>query len=390
MSRVTLAGVAESADATVSNTVGGNPVRVQVSSPAPLTDRPMAPVVPATIGLENTVRPHARMRAQSPGAPMTHLRMRAALLAAAFVASVGWSSPALAAPAALAPDVPLAPASTTVPFAATSTDPVAPGVQRRHGRWTTSAGPQVVELIDVDPDAPGIGLEVSGPAAGPNALETVRRQAARASRDGHRVIAAINGDTFGAVDAKTRAPAGLQVHRGEVITGSRTTKPTLGFDADEHARLGDVSLRTSMTLADGVTKLTIDRVNKPRQSGDLVLYTRRWGTSTHTPTGGSEVVLTGAVLPLRVSGTWTATVASVKPTGHDTTIPTGALVLSAQGTDAAKLAGLAPGSTVTIATSITAGWEGTVEAIGGREWLPRGGGQKVPARLPAGAPAEPP
>jgi hypothetical protein len=304
---------------------------------------------------------------------MTHLRMRATLLAAAFVASVGWSSPVLATPAATTHDVALAPASTTVPFAATASDPVAAGVQRRHGRWTTSAGPQVVELIDVDPAAPGIGLEVSGPAAGPNALETVRSQAARASRDGHRVIAAINGDTFGAVDAKTRAPAGLQVHLGEVITGSTTTKPTLGFDADENARLGDVSLRASMTLADGVTKLAIDRVNKPRQSGDLVLYTRRWGTSTHTSTGGAEVVLTGAALPLRVSGTWTATVASVKPTGHDSAIPVGSLVLSAQGTDAAKLATLVPGSTVMIATSITAGWEGTLEAIGGREWLVEGG-----------------
>ncbi|MFL5720321.1 MAG: phosphodiester glycosidase family protein [Chloroflexota bacterium] len=308
---------------------------------------------------------------------MTHPRVRATLLAAAFVASVGWSSPVLADPAAMAPDVPLGPASTTIPFAATSTDPVAAGVQRRHGRWTTSAGPQVVEVIDVDPAAPGISLEVSGPAAGPNALETVRSQAARASRDGHRVIAAINGDTFGAVDATTRAPAGLQVHRGEVITGSTTTKPTLGFDADESARLGDVSLRASMVLADGITKLAIDRLNKPRQSGDLVLYTRRWGASTHTSGGGSEVVLTGAALPLRVSGTWTATVASVKPTGHDTVIPTGSLVLSALGTDAAKLATLTVGSTVTIATSITAGWEGTVEAIGGREWLVEGGHESV-------------
>ena len=204
-------------------------------------------------------------------------RIRAALLAAAFVASVAWSSPVIAAPAAIPPDVPLAPASTTVPFSATAIDPVAEGVQRRHGRWTTTAGPQVVELVDIDPAAPGISLEVSGPAAGPNALETVRSQAARVSRDGHRVIAAINGDTFGAVDATTRAPAGLQVHLGEVITGSTTTKPTLGFDADEQARLGDVSLRASMTLPDGVTKLTIDRVNKPRRSGDLV--------AVHAPLG---------------------------------------------------------------------------------------------------------
>lgn len=266
----------------------------------------------------------------------------------------------------------VAPAATTVAFAATMTDPVAEGVGRRHGRWTTSDGPQVVELIDVDPAAPGISLETSGPAAGPNALETVRSQAARVSRDGHRVIAAINGDVFGADDASTRAPGGLQVHLGELITGSSSSKPTLGFDGAEQPRLADVSVRAAVTLPDGTTSLTIDRVNKPRRSGDLVLYTRRWGASTHTLAGGTEVVLVGAALPLRVSGTWTASVVSVAPAGSNTAIPAGSLVLSAQGTDAAALGRLTTGSTVTVTTTITSGWEDVVEAISGREWLVEG------------------
>ncbi len=197
------------------------------------------------------------------------------------------------------------------------------------------------------------------------------------SRDGHRVIAAINGDTFGAVDATVRAPAGLQVHLGELITGSTASKPTLGFDAAEVPQLGDVSVRGSLTFPDGTTTLVIDRVNKPRRSGDLALYTRRWGTSTHTASGGAEVVLSGAALPLRVSGTWTATVATVLPTGRNTAIPAGALVLSGQGTDATMLTKLVKGSTVTITTSVTAGWEGVREAIGGREWLIEGAKESV-------------
>ena len=116
-----------------------------------------------------------------------------------------------AAPALIPPASSIELASTTIPFEATATDPVAEGVQRRHGRWTTTDGPQVVELIDVDPAATGISLEVSGPAAGPNALETVRSQIARASRNGHRVIAAINGDTFGA--DPTRRPVRRPVSR---------------------------------------------------------------------------------------------------------------------------------------------------------------------------------
>ena len=306
------------------------------------------------------------------------------MLVMTLVASIGLEGPVAASSTPLpraSVDVASDLASTTVPFATTTTDPVAEGVAYRHGRWTTTLGPQVVELIDVDPAAEGISLEVSGPAAGPNALETVRSQIARVSRNGHRVIGAINGDTFGSPDAVTRAPAGLQVHLGELITGSTGARPTLGFDADETPRIGDVSVKASLTLPDGVTKMTIDRVNKPRASGDFVLYTGRWGTRTRTGTGGAEVVLTGAALPLRVSGAWTATVASVLPTGSNTVIPTGSLVLSAHGTDAAVLAKLVPGSTVTVGTRITSGWEGTLEAIGGREWLVEGRTGEHPSGL---------
>ena len=165
-----------------------------------------------------------------------------------------------------------------------------------------------------------------------NALETVCSQAGRVSRNGHRVIAAINGDVWATDDASgTRAPGGLSVHLGELVTGSSTAKPTLGFDLEGQPQLGDVSVGAAVTLPDGTTSLAIDRVNKPRRSGDLVLYTRRWGTSTHTLAGGTEVVLTGAALPLRASGTWTASVASVAAARGNAAIPPGSLVLSAHG-----------------------------------------------------------
>jgi phosphodiester glycosidase/calcineurin-like phosphoesterase family protein len=297
-------------------------------------------------------------------------RASAALLAVAINASLGLWSPVLAAPTEVRPQASAASATTTVPFVATTTDPIAGGVVHHHGRWTTTAGPQIVDLIDVDPAAPGIGLETSGASGGVNDLETVRSQAGRVSRDGHRVISAINADVWGKDEpSNTLAPGGLQVHLGELVSGTAATKPTLGFDAAEQPQLGDVSLRAKVTMPDGTTSLTIDRVNKPRRSGDLILYTRRWGASTHTLAGGTEVVLTGATLPLRPSGTWTASIASILPGGRNTAIPSGSLVLSAQGSDATALAALTRGSILTITTTITSGWEGVVEAVSGREWL---------------------
>ncbi len=310
------------------------------------------------------------------------LRRIGRLLVLTIVASIVPSSPVVAAPLPVSPAGSVETTATTVPFAATMTDPVAGGVVRRHGRWTTTDGPQVVELIDVDPAAPGISLETSGPAGGVNGVETVRGQAGRVSRNGHRVVAAINGDIWGTDDPSgTRGPVGLQVHLGELITGAKALKPTLGFDAAEMPRMGDVSVRTTVTLPDGTTSLAVDRINKPRRSGELVLYTRRWGASTESLGNGTEVVLTGAALPLRVSGTWTATVAAVVPAGGNSTIPAGSLVLSAQGPDGPALAALPVGSSVTVATAITAGWENVVEAVSGREWLVEGGHGERPAGL---------
>ncbi len=259
-----------------------------------------------------------------------------------------------------------------------ATEPVTDGVSRQSGRWTTEDGPQVVELIDVEPAAAGISVEASGPAAGVSAVSTVRSQAGRVSRDGHRVVAAINGDTF-ATDAATgvRHPGGLHVHEGELYSGSSTVRPTLGIGGAQSPRLGDVAVTASVSLPDGLTTLTIDRINKARRSGDLVLYSRRWGAATRTLANGTEVVLAGATLPLRASGTWIASVAAVLPAGGNSAIPTDSLVLSAQGTDATALAALPIGSSVTIRTSITPGWEDVVEAVGGREWAVEGGQSSI-------------
>ena len=312
-------------------------------------------------------RPIPGWRPRAGGRPTK--RTRVALVALALTATLAPAGPASAGLVHVQPGA-IVTTSTLRPFVASSETLVAPAVSWRRGTWTTTNGVQAVHLLDIDPADPGIGIETAGPAAGVDARATVRTQAARVSRDGHRVVAAVNGDVWWTDAASgARAPLGLQVRAGELLTASRWARPTLGFGADEVPRLGDVAVTGSVTLPDGSTPLVIDRINKPRLSGSLVLYTARWGAATSTVADGTEVVLTGALLPLRVTGTWTGTVATVIPAGGNTPIPADALVLSAQGADATILASLAIGSTVSISTSITPGWEGVVEAIGGREWL---------------------
>ncbi len=277
-------------------------------------------------------------------------------------------------PAGSAVASPIAPAKTVIPFAETLNESLAPGVVHRIGDWTTSSGDQAVQFIDINQQAEGIGIEASLPSSGVHGLQTLSAQAARVSTAGHRVIAAINGDTWAADAAsKHTAPTGLLVHAGELMTASTGVRPTIGFDDNETALTADVSVAMTVTLPDGLTTLNVDRINKPRPVGTLVAYTRRWASSTLTLAGGTEVVLTGAALPLRPSGTWTGTVSAVLPTGYNTPVPAGAVVLSAQGAEAAVLATLLVGNTLTMTTIINAGWENVREAISGREWLARDG-----------------
>ena len=268
-----------------------------------------------------------------------------------------------------------APAITTVPYASTLEEAAAPGVVHRHGWWTTTDGLQAVDMIDVSPSTPGITLEASAPASRVSALQTVTGQAGAVSRDGHRVVAAVNGDTWTTSAASgLSAPTGLLVHGGELLSGSRSARPTFGLTASGSATFGDVAVTTSVAiLQGGAPTLTVDRINKPRLAGDLDLYTPRWGSSTGTGADGTEVVLTAPNLPLRASGTWIAIVTVVRTAAGDTPIADGTLVLSAQGDDAATLDALPVGTMIAITTAVPAGWEAVTEAVSGREWLVRGG-----------------
>ncbi len=266
------------------------------------------------------------------------------------------------------------PAVTSIPFASNLREPVAPGVVHRHGSWTTTQGLQAVDLIDVTPSTSGIRLEAGTPASGVSTLRTVVAQASGMTQDGHRVVAAVNGDTWNtdAVTGRT-SPTGMLISHGELLSGSRWARPTVGFDGVGGSTFGDVAVTTTVTLSDGLTALTVDKVNKLRQSGELDLYTSRWGATTGTNANGTEVILTGAALPLTASGSWTATIADVRPFVGNSVIAPGSLVLSAQGADTAVLNTLVIGDFVTITTSVPPGWESIGEAVSGREWLVRGG-----------------
>ena len=308
----------------------------------------------------------------TPPSRSTRPRARAAA-AATLVALLAFSSAAIPlpqVPGALRPEA--AAAAVSTPYVSAGRAPVAPGVQHDWGTIeTTRSGSQAVNLVEVAIGTPGISLETSLAGDRITRLETTTNQSLRASTDGHRAVAAINGDVWGGYASPTQyAPNGIDIHAGELVSAARTARPTFGIDASGHPLIGNVLVSVSMAWPDGTTH-AIEHVNQGRTDPQFALYTPRFGPTTPTDVDGTDIVLAGVTLPLAPTGTQAAVVREVRPATGGLPIEPDTVVLN--GPAGTPLDALKPGDPLPLTLSITPGWEGVREAIGGREFIVQDG-----------------
>src|SRR3990172_2684545 len=241
----------------------------------------------------------------------------------------------------------------------------------RRGPRLGGAGGDGVNLVEVDQSDPAIFFEASLSNGRVTGLERTSSQAISRSVEGHRVIAAINGDVWaGFSNDMEDAPNGLHVEAGELGTARTTGRPPLGGGPDGRPILGSplVSIMLGTTSAG---QFVINRVNQLRRAGDVVLYTPHFDSRTSSAASGIDVVISGLALPLRPSGTWTGFVSTVRPAEGGWPIDPGTVVVTVPASS--TLGTLLPGEPVTLSTTITPGWESIQQAVGGREWIIRDG-----------------
>jgi hypothetical protein len=139
-------------------------------------------------------------------------------------------------------------------------------------------------------------------------------------------MVATNGDMSmrNRVDAYA-APHSMAVSNGELMVAQACVRPTLGVDADGDVRIADVRAHISVVPPGKSLPKQVHRVNTHRDDGLVVLFTKRFASSTRTR-GGREVVLDldGKVEP---NGTQRARVLKVRKRGN-TTLRWGQAVLS--------------------------------------------------------------
>jgi exopolysaccharide biosynthesis protein len=244
-------------------------------------------------------------------------------------------------------------------------EPVVSGVVHAWGNTQTDTANQSVNVLTVAHDAEALRLEVGLANGRINSRRRTSLQAADYTSSGHRVVAAVNGDFWQTNDDGVRNSAGLTVRNGELISSFSTTDwDAFGVRDDGSSIIGTPQLGVTVGLPGGVTA-TASAVNKFRRADFLVVFSSRFGPSTRTDATGIEVRLTTTALPLQPTGTYNTTVAEVRPSAGDTPIGANELVLSAEGTAASALEGLAVGDAVTVSTAVDPDWAEVRNALGG-------------------------
>ncbi|HEX9161156.1 MAG TPA: phosphodiester glycosidase family protein [Thermoanaerobaculia bacterium] len=264
-------------------------------------------------------------------------------------------------------------AAVSSPFRADATMKVAPGVVHERGSIvTTTAGRQAVYVARIEVAQPALRVEASLANGKVAAAEPVTEQANRENREGHRAVVAINGNYFD----PNQAPFGVQVEDGHLVAFGPKPEPSFGITPERRAMIGNAGVSASVCRVDGICT-PLARLNLTRTmgegTGELVLYTNRFGDTTGTDDSGTEVVLSGAPLPLPVKGSFEATVKRVRSHSGATHLDSTDVVLSGSGTAAKFLDLLPDGAHVAITLAITSGWENVAQALSGQNVLVREG-----------------
>ena len=288
---------------------------------------------------------------------------------------MGWVRPLLIAGLLAQPAI-LA-AALSAPYRASATMTVAPGVVYERGTiTTTTTGQQAVFIARVSLEEPVLKFEGSISNDRIVGLEPVTQQANRKNREGHRAVAAINGDFFD----PNQAPFGIHIQDGELIAFGPKSRPAFGITAERKPLIGTAGIAGSVCRQDGVCA-PLGRVNQARTmgegTGELVLYTTRFGDNTGTDATGTEVILGSVPLPLPSHGSFNGIVKRVRTKSGATPLAEGDVVLSGSGTGAKFLELIPDGARLAITLTITPGWESVTQAVSGPNILIRNGAMSI-------------
>ena len=202
-----------------------------------------------------------------------------------------------------------------------STTIVGPGVVHKH--YVDAEMPWNMNVLEVDLTNPYLSVETVKAGDAVVGRETTSSMAARSSRKEHRVVGAVNADFY----AEGGVPIGAQIVRGELLKGPYHYS-TIGFDVNNKPMIAILDFSGSVHVNEH--SIAISGVNKSRDTDQLILYNRYFGSTTGTNQWGKELL----IAPLEgwmVNDTLRYVVEKIENNTGSMAIPKGKAVLSAHG-----------------------------------------------------------
>jgi hypothetical protein len=266
----------------------------------------------------------------------------------------------------------LAAGATCSVVTAASTAPAA----NRGYVYTNHVVPQVpwsIHLIKLDRKRTDLELDTTMGQGSFFGMELVSRQVALIPRALGQPVAAINGDYYNHGYSHAGDPQGIQIARGELVSGPNSTRVAFWVDSERNMHRGTITSLFHAVWSDGV-KIPLG-LNEPRRPDDAVLYTAAAGHSTKT-SGGLEVALVSPTnqpwLPLKVGMVSQVKVLMVHEAGN-MLLRQDVAVISIGPRLAQKLPKPPIGSMLTLSTQTSPDLKGARTAIGGGPTLLSGG-----------------
>ena len=229
----------------------------------------------------------------------------------------------------------------------------------------SSVGKQTENYVEYKPNALVHPAVTNGWSA--YGKRTVSQAAEILKQQGHNPAMGMNADFF---SFQTGVPMSNTLIDGRIYTADSSWMPGIGFRSDGTAFTATFPINTVVTLDDG-SSFKVECINKYRQPYALYLFNSDFGSSTHSPDKGTDIVLGSVSGSFRIGGEVTAVVESITQNDGSVPIPEGKLILSVADSASdelkSRLSNLSVGRTVTISTSASAEeelWESADYAIG--------------------------
>jgi len=160
--------------------------------------------------------------------------------------------------------------------------PVGPGIIHHHESRET--GPWQIHILEIDLSNEWIQLETVKAKNQLYGLEKTSSMAARNSKEGHKVIGAINGDFYKAGGI----PVGAQILNGTLL--KRPFSRSVFVVTNQNKPMINIVNFDGVLLTSNKKQFKINGVNESRKTDDLILFNKYFGDSTKTNYWGSEIV----------------------------------------------------------------------------------------------------